>query len=62
MFESALERFQSALNLSNGKQDKIIRNNISVCLLYLGRLKEGLEILENSITSDTANIQVHPRK
>jgi len=92
-FESALQRFQSALSLtvntvrppsapanppplaavnspgiwtgnnnSGGvsKLEKVIRNNISVCLLYLGRLKEGLEIVENSITSDTSNIQGNP--
>jgi len=89
-FESALERFQTALSLSVNtiqpptapanppatvnpgmwtgnstsggvsKQEKVIRNNISVCLLYLGRLEEGLKIVENSITSDTANIQGNP--
>ena len=37
---------------------KVIRNNIAVCLLYLGRLKEGLQLLENSITADPTNIQV----
>ena len=38
--------------------EKVIRNNIAVCLLYLGRLKEGLQLLENSITADPTNIQV----
>jgi hypothetical protein len=37
---------------------KVISNNVAVCLLYAGRLKEGLQILETSITADTANIQV----
>ena len=38
---------------------KIISNNIAVCLLYAGRLKEGLQVLETSITADTTNIQVN---
>jgi len=59
-FGSALERFQSALPLSSGKMNKVIRNNIAVCLLYLGKLKEGLQLIENSITSDTSNIQGNP--
>jgi hypothetical protein len=37
---------------------KVISNNIAVCLLYAGRLKDGLQVLETSITADTNNIQV----
>jgi len=60
-FATALERFQGGLGLvSGGKQEKVIRNNIAVCLLYLGRLKEGLQLLENSITADPTNIQGNP--
>ena len=36
----------------------MINNNIAVCLLYVGRLKEGLARLETDITQDPANIQV----
>ena len=32
---------------------------IAVCLLYVGRLKEGLERLEKDITQDPSNIQVN---
>jgi len=59
-FSSALDGFQGALSICGGKQEKVIRNNIAVCLLYLGKLKEGLQFLENSVTSDTSNIQGNP--
>ncbi len=40
------------------QMSKVISNNIAVCLLYAGRLKDGLQVLETSITADTNNIQV----
>lgn len=57
-FQAALERFQAAETLASGKQAKAIGNNIAVCLLYVGKLKEGLSRLENSITQDPTDIQV----
>ena len=57
-FQAALERFQAAETLASGKQAKAIGNNIAVCLLYVGKLKEGLSRLETSITQDPTNIQV----
>lgn len=59
-FQIALERFLEAEALAKGKQAKAIGNNIAVCLLYVGRLKEGLARLENSITQDQTNIQANP--
>jgi len=59
-FQSALERFQAAEALASGKQAKAIGNNIAVCLLYVGKLKEGLAKLETSITQDPTNIQANP--
>ena len=37
---------------------KMISNNVAVCLLYVGRLKEGLERLQQEVTRDPTNIQV----
>jgi len=59
-FQAALERFQAAETLASGKQAKAIGNNIAVCLLYVGKLKEGLSRLETSITQDPTNIQANP--
>eukprot|EP00092_Neocalanus_flemingeri_P034874 GFUD01037949.1.p1 GENE.GFUD01037949.1~~GFUD01037949.1.p1 ORF type:complete len:922 (+),score=262.07 GFUD01037949.1:67-2832(+) len=59
-FQAALERFQAAEPLASGKQAKAISNNIAVCLLYVGKLKEGLARLETSITQDPTNIQANP--
>ena len=39
-------------------QAAAVTNNIAVCLLYVGRLKEGLQMLEGNITADPANMQV----
>jgi len=59
-FQAALERFQAAETLASGKQAKAIGNNIAVCLLYVGKLKEGLARLETSITQDPTDIQANP--
>merc|ERR1719318_1541230 len=58
--QAALDRFQAAETLATGKQAKAISNNIAVCLLYVGKLKEGLARLETSITQDPTNIQANP--
>ena len=59
-FQTATERFTLAEKLvsATSKQGKMINNNIAVCLLYVGKLKEGLARLESDITEDPANIQV----
>ena len=63
-FETALERFSGAEQtlVSSADTDhslgKMISNNIAVCLLYVGRLKEGLQRLEKDITQDPSDIQV----
>ena len=65
-FQEALERFlmaETQLQASGppaagGAESKMISNNIAVCLLYVGRLKEGLERLEQDVTRDPASIQV----
>ena len=63
-FQLALERFTageqlvSAAGSAADSLAKMISNNIAVCLLYVGRLKEGLERLERDVTQDPANIQV----
>ena len=59
-FGTAAEMFTEAEKLvgSSSTQSKMINNNIAVCLLYVGRLKEGLARLETDITQDPANIQV----
>ena len=62
-----MERFLSAEQLvarigegDNSKaMAKMISNNVAVCLLYVGRLKEGLQRLERDITQDPSDIQVH---
>jgi len=59
-FQVALERFLAAEPLASGKQAKAISNNIAVCMLYVGKLKEGLARLESSITQDQANFQANP--
>merc|ERR1719264_1546090 len=56
-------RFLAAEAMVEDRQSKqalAISNNISVCLLYVGRLKEGLARLEGSITGNTENIQANP--
>jgi len=62
-FQAALDRFLAAEAMVEDRQSKqalAISNNISVCLLYVGRLKEGLSRLEGSITGNTENIQANP--
>jgi len=59
-FDVALERFQAAVGLSSGGCTAAITNNIAVCLLYVGKLKEGLQLLESNITSDQGNMQASP--
>lgn len=62
----ALERFLGAEQLvgsvSEGEERqqraKMISNNVAVCLLYVGSLKEGLERLQQEVTRDPTNIQV----
>merc|ERR1719427_37088 len=60
-FQTALERFTAAEALlpGGGKVAKQVNNNIAVCLLYVGRLKEGLGRLEQDITQDPTNLQGH---
>ena len=61
-----MERFLGAEQLvgsmSEGEERqqrvKMISNNVAVCLLYVGRLKEGLERLQQEVTRDPTNIQV----
>ena len=63
----ALERFLGAEQLvgsvSEGEERqqraKMISNNVAVCLLYVGSLKEGLERLQQEVTRDPTNIQVY---
>ena len=59
-FGNATEMFTAAEKLVSptSQQGKMINNNIAVCLLYVGKLKEGLARLERDITQDPANIQV----
>lgn len=59
-FDLALERFQAAVGLSSGGCTAAITNNIAVCLLYVGKLKEGLQLLESNIMSDQGNMQASP--
>jgi len=64
-FQDALERFLGAEQLVGSMSEgderqqraKMISNNVAVCLLYVGRLKEGLERLQLEVTRDPTNIQ-----
>jgi len=60
-FQVALERFLAGEQLVSSSGDvslaKMISNNIAVCLLYVGRLKDGLQRLERDVTQDPSNIQ-----
>lgn len=40
------------LKKASDKNDPIVINNMSVCLLYLGRLKEALNLLESNLTEN----------
>ena len=61
-----MERFLGAEQLLSSvtegeerqQRAKMISNNTAVCLLYVGRLKEGLERLEQDVTRDPSSIQV----
>lgn len=64
-FQVALERFLGAEQLVGSMSEgaerqqraKMISNNVAVCLLYVGSLKEGLERLQQEVTRDPSNIQ-----
>ena len=49
-FQTALETFQKVDQMNPGRP--MVVNNIAVCYLYLGKLKEGLNFLESRITSN----------
>ena len=61
-----MERFLGAEQLVSSMTEgeerqqraKMISNNVAVCLLYVGSLKEGLERLQQEVTRDPTNIQV----
>jgi len=62
-FQPALDRFLAAEAMVEDRvsqQALALANNIAVCLLYVGRLKEGLARLEGTITGNTDNIQANP--
>ena len=46
-----LEAFEF-LQKAKDKNDPIVINNMSVCLLYLGKLKEALTLLEKNLTEN----------
>ena len=52
-FAEALLTLEQADKMNPG--NPLIINNKSVCLLYLGRLKEALAVLESELTSDPRN-------
>ncbi|KAK3909262.1 Trafficking protein particle complex subunit 12 [Frankliniella fusca] len=49
-FHEALESFQKAADIDPA--NIMVLNNMAVCHLYLGRLREALSILENALTSN----------
>jgi tetratricopeptide (TPR) repeat protein len=61
-YEAALKNYGGAVLLCQpgSKHERLVKNNQAVCLLYLGRLKEGVNILETAVTSDPQNTQGNP--
>ena len=53
-FTDALATLEQADKLAPG--NPLVVNNKSVCLLYLGRLKEALAKLESEITNNPGNM------
>ncbi|KAG8232842.1 hypothetical protein J437_LFUL012646 [Ladona fulva] len=51
-FREALQFFRKALQLDPG--NVLVSNNIAVCLLYLGRLRDALEVAEAAIEANPA--------
>ncbi|XP_034230390.1 trafficking protein particle complex subunit 12 [Thrips palmi] len=49
-FHEALESFQKAADIDPA--NIMVLNNMAVCHLYLGRLREALSIMENALTSN----------
>lgn len=49
-FHEALESFQKAADMDPA--NIMVLNNMAVCHLYLGRLREALAIMENALTSN----------
>lgn len=50
-FAAALTTLQKAEAKSSSSEPNVVLiNNMSVCMLYLGRLKEGLSFLESKVT------------
>jgi len=53
-YANALSSLQQALEAS--PDNPLVVNNIAVCYLYLGKLKEGLAFLESHVTSDPSSM------
>jgi len=61
-YGSAVSCYEAADKLCQpgSKQERLVKNNLAVCLLYLGKLKDGVNILETAVTADTINNQGNP--
>ncbi|KFM80029.1 Trafficking protein particle complex subunit 12, partial [Stegodyphus mimosarum] len=51
--EEAYKYYQEAYSISPG--NAMLANNMAVCLLYMGRLKESLNLLEKTIRSSSSS-------
>ncbi len=51
-YQGALKSFQEALELSPVSSSGSLINNVAVCYVYLGRLREGLSFLESRMTAN----------
>merc|ERR1719245_1235637 len=54
---ATLQRADAAATAAASEPNVVVINNVSVCMLYLGRLKEAISFLESRLTEQPSLLQ-----